>query len=93
MEVVDPEAGLDDTLHRIRTFTPDVIILNQARQRRDTALLRQCIIDDMPEVRLIVVNVTETSMAIYEGGTCTVRATADLLDAVQLTALESLEVP
>lgn len=87
MEVVAPELNLDDTLHRIRTFAPDVIVANEARQRRDAALLFQHIVDDMPGVRLITLNTTETSISIYEGGTYAIRAAADLLDAVQLAAL------
>jgi chemotaxis response regulator CheB len=93
MEIVGPEAGLDETLHRIRAFVPDVIILNQARERRDSVLLWQCIMGDMPAVRLIALNATETSVSIYEGGTHTIRAGADLLDAVHLSESELLEAP
>lgn len=93
MEIVDPEADLADTMHQIQAFVPDVIILNQSRQRRDSAKLWQHLMDDMPGVRLIVLNATETSMSIYEGGTHTIKGATDLLDAVQLTGSELQAAP
>jgi chemotaxis response regulator CheB len=93
IETVGPEAGLDETLQRIRAFVPDVIILNQARQRKDSALLWPRMVGDLSGVRLIALNATETSMSIYEGGTHTIRAAADLLDAVQQSASELLGAP
>ena len=88
LEIVDPESDLDDALHQIRTFEPDVIIVNEARQRRDPTLTWQCILDEMPEIRLIALNAQEVSMSIYEGGTQTVKTGANLLEAVRLAASE-----
>jgi DNA-binding NarL/FixJ family response regulator len=88
LEIVDPESDLDDTLYRIRTFEPDVIIVNEARRRRDSALMRQRILGDMPGSRLIVLNAQEESISIYEAGRQAVKMEADLLDAVQLAELE-----
>jgi chemotaxis response regulator CheB len=87
LEIVDPESDLDNTLRRIRTFEPDVIIVNEARQRRDSTLMWQRILDDVPGIRLIALNAQEVSMSIYEGGTQTVKTGADLLGAVQLAWL------
>lgn len=84
LEIVDPESDLDDTLHQIRTFEPDVIIINEARRRPDAALIWQRILGDVPGIRLIALNAEEGAMAIYEGATRPVKKPADLLDAVQL---------
>jgi hypothetical protein len=90
LEIIEPESDLDDTLHQIWAFEPDVIIVNEVRQRRDSALRRQRILDYVPGCRLIVLNAQEASMSIYEGGTHAVKMEAALLDAVQLAELELL---
>mgnify|MGYP001024940840 FL=1 len=92
-EIVGPAVDLDETLHRIQAFVPDVIILNQARERQGLAPLWQWIMTNMPAVRLIALNAAETSMSIYEGGMHTTRAAADLLDAIQRSESELPDAP
>lgn len=88
METIDPKLSVDATLHKVRAFVPNVIIVNQTRQRQDAAVLCQRIFDELPGVRLIALNTAETSISVYERGTHTTRAADDLLDAVQRTTSE-----
>ena len=83
-----PESSLDDTLHRIRAFAPDVIIMNEGYWQRESTLNWQCLLCEMPGLRLVVLNTQIASLSIYEGKTHTVMAAADLLAAVQSAGQE-----
>ncbi|MBN1317434.1 MAG: response regulator transcription factor [Anaerolineales bacterium] len=83
LEIIRPESSLDSALQRIRASKPDVIIVNEARQQRGSALTWQRILHNRPGTCLIVLNAHETSMSIYKDGTHTMQPAGGLLAAVQ----------
>jgi DNA-binding NarL/FixJ family response regulator len=83
LETASCESDMDETLDRIRTFQPHVVILGPYQQYGEAASKWMQILNDAPGIRLLGLSLQDNTICIYRGERREVTEAGDLIAAIK----------